>query len=809
MTSDVVRRRLAGLGLCALAFGTAVSCGESLGPLASVSSPVELLVQPVGMHAIRISWQAVNSADVSGYRVERRTNLQGAFEPLPDQIVHNGSGLVVFIDTDVEPETYYGYRVVALTRFGERSGPSVVGGARTPPPPGIRVVTSTSAPNAASLDPDGYQVTLSGPDTASATIGLNASKRFAPLAPGAYTVALTGVHAQCAITGPAAQQIAVTDTGLQTLKVVNFAVACRDPSRGDVVAVVDVQGDSLPTRYDLTFVGLASDATLPDSARIVNRRQSIQNAFGGSTAFTDLRPGSYEVALDSLPGQCVSSGPLTVSVDVAAGATDTVAFALSCDREGSTGTGPYEWINSWQSATAATGARVRLRIALDFRSSPSIRIASAQGEIRFDPAVLRFESYHVVPGGLDGPLWNPVQSGVVAGLSLDNAGLGKSGLVPVVELEFTVLGGSGTRAITRTTVTEVVSGDFGDYRDSVRVIEGTLQVGSGGGGTNQSPVAEANGPYAGTVGTAIAFSAAGSTDPDGSIASYTWAFGDGSSGSGAAASHSYAAAGTYTVTLTVADNQGATGTDQATVTVTAGGGGSTNQPPVPRANGPYTGTAESSISFSAAGSSDPDGSITSYQWTFGDGGSASGASVSHTYQAAGTYTATLTVTDDRGATASAQATVTVTAVNSQQPFTWSYSVAPPDGNGIVAVTITYDLRTNIPETPNAESLQQWAVQSLRWDPAVMQYFAFNFGPGGGGSVNPTNAGQGQLAFSGSQPAANSSGIVTIATIRFRLIGAAGSSTTTQTTLGPLLSAPANGGYNYAPRTRVIEGTIQR
>lgn len=64
--------------------------------------------------------------------------------------------------------------------------------------------------------------------------------------------------------------------------------------------------------------------------------------------------------------------------------------------------------------------------------------------------------------------------------------------------------------------------------------------------------------------------------------------------------------------------------------------------------------------FSGGGSSDPDGSITAYSWSFGDGGSSSGVNVSHTFSAAGNYSVTLTVHDDGGAADSTTQTITVT-----------------------------------------------------------------------------------------------------------------------------------------------------
>jgi PKD repeat protein len=77
----------------------------------------------------------------------------------------------------------------------------------------------------------------------------------------------------------------------------------------------------------------------------------------------------------------------------------------------------------------------------------------------------------------------------------------------------------------------------------------------------QPPVADPNGPYTGTVGSAVQFDGTGSFDPDGgAIVSYEWDFGDGTTGSGATPTHSYATAGTYSVSLTVTDDEGVTDT---------------------------------------------------------------------------------------------------------------------------------------------------------------------------------------------------------------------------------------------------------
>jgi PKD repeat protein len=146
----------------------------------------------------------------------------------------------------------------------------------------------------------------------------------------------------------------------------------------------------------------------------------------------------------------------------------------------------------------------------------------------------------------------------------------------------------------------------------------------------------------------------GSTDSDGTVASYSWNFGDQTAAStDKNPQHSYGAANTYHVTLTVTDNGGATGNVSHDVTVTA--------------PAPGTPTAAFTVTCSATDctvtdASTDDGSIASWAWDFGDGQTSTDpAPAPHHYDVteATPFTITLTVTDNTGLTATTSQDINV------------------------------------------------------------------------------------------------------------------------------------------------------
>ncbi|WP_159611313.1 PKD domain-containing protein [Glutamicibacter sp. JC586] len=158
-------------------------------------------------------------------------------------------------------------------------------------------------------------------------------------------------------------------------------------------------------------------------------------------------------------------------------------------------------------------------------------------------------------------------------------------------------------------------------------------------------------------GLKVTVDASGSSDPDGSIASYAWDFGDGQTSTEATANHTFADPGTYLIKLTVTDSAGATDSTSKSVVI----------PPPPAPNQAPTADFDISniqglkVTVDAEKSSDPDGDELTYRWSFGNGSDwIDGTNDQEfTYTEPGEYTITVEVSDPAGLTDTKAHSVTV------------------------------------------------------------------------------------------------------------------------------------------------------
>ncbi|MEO6081999.1 MAG: PQQ-dependent sugar dehydrogenase [Umezawaea sp.] len=127
-----------------------------------------------------------------------------------------------------------------------------------------------------------------------------------------------------------------------------------------------------------------------------------------------------------------------------------------------------------------------------------------------------------------------------------------------------------------------------------------------GAASNRAPTATASADRtSGAAPLNVAFSSAGSADPEGGALTYAWNFGDGSTSTAANPSHTFTANGQYVATLTVKDPAGLTGSTNVTITVG-------NSAPVVTLNTPVAGTLFSygdSVPYTITVSDAEDGTI--------------------------------------------------------------------------------------------------------------------------------------------------------------------------------------------------------
>jgi len=156
----------------------------------------------------------------------------------------------------------------------------------------------------------------------------------------------------------------------------------------------------------------------------------------------------------------------------------------------------------------------------------------------------------------------------------------------------------------------------------------------------------------------VSFEGNGSTTNQPPIVSYEWNFGDGSTAMGEAVAHTFNVAGSFDTVLTVTDSASLSGQASTPILVTESDTGPNEPPQAVISVTSSKGEVPFTVGFDGSESSDAEGQIASYEWSFGDGSTATGATTEHTYAIPGIYTATLEVTDSGGETGSNSTTIT-------------------------------------------------------------------------------------------------------------------------------------------------------
>lgn len=224
----------------------------------------------------------------------------------------------------------------------------------------------------------------------------------------------------------------------------------------------------------------------------------------------------------------------------------------------------------------------------------------------------------------------------------------------------------------------------------------------------------------------VDFSGSGSITEQPPITLYSWSFGDGATAIGETTSHMYTIPGTYQANLTITDSSGLTGQVSTPVIVNEPAVAENVTPTPQIVATPLAGVSPLTVSFDASASTDPDGNITNYTWSFGDGTSATGTTTLHSYNEAADYTATLTVTDDKAASASTSQAISVlasdnstfyfelwevqvdhnwTRIDFDQPFIDPVIISGPPGNNETDPAITR-IR-NVTSSGFEIRLQEW------------------------------------------------------------------------------------------------------
>jgi hypothetical protein len=283
---------------------------------------------------------------------------------------------------------------------------------------------------------------------------------------GPASVAITsGLPAGC--TNPGSQSTTVTNGGTSTI---NFSVTCPVPT-GTVGGTIAFTGFTPSGITGISVIvtptgGSAQAAVNPSGAGVYSR------------SGVPVGTGAGSVALSNLPSGCTLP-PAGSYSGLTNGGTATVNFSVAC-------VAPPAGYNYNVAFGAPAAGVVRLTINLDMSTfnDPAVNGASAddisvlQGSFTYNTARLTLVAGSCgkvnAAQGLDSPTFNVGTPGTI-GYGIFTTGVAVlTGLQPVIQCDFNVIGSAIPGAKTATTLLVASSSNFNDLLAHVLINEGTL-----------------------------------------------------------------------------------------------------------------------------------------------------------------------------------------------------------------------------------------------------------------------------------------------------------------------------------------------
>ena len=171
----------------------------------------------------------------------------------------------------------------------------------------LRIITTT---NGTDLDADGFLLQVGG--VPARVVAANGSPQEFQLVPGSYRVMLTGLAANCGLTGV---QPTVAVTSGKTTEV-PLVVSCT-ALPGTVRVSVSTNGEDPDLGGYLVLVDGVAAGRIPPN---------------GTLVLDLVSPGARVIRLDELASNCSIVGPTSTSVEVQHAAEAAVVFVLSCQH---------------------------------------------------------------------------------------------------------------------------------------------------------------------------------------------------------------------------------------------------------------------------------------------------------------------------------------------------------------------------------------------------------------------------------------------------------------------------------------------